>query len=770
MPTLEADGGWQFGGSANEFAILAPGTGTGYEAQGWQFGGTAVIEVDPPVAPPPAAHGLIQTAWLTIPAGPTVDSNGQVDTAGWRASATEHHGTWGRYRIVVAGHDVTFFRGAETIVLSESDTEPFGDDLFTVVFPRIGPHEQLGVGALAWLPGEDDSRHIPIRVEKVNGAGVRSVRWEGDCDVISDKVDKAGAGGLQVQFLGLVKTLDERITKPRFTSDPVDVGVLIRDLIAYEVKYGWNGHGPAAVATGTQTAERGGYGDALATVTIQNLLAEDGEHSLTNLRPRGMRLIVKDRTTVHFSLWCGQTGVTHSLVRDLKHAVTAIYGEGMDHGTGFWRNTQFPNAPISPPPYPLTSGVFFNPGDSHTGFAPFSDELRSRGYPMRSGDTYLASDESTVRDFQDDAGISVDGIVGGQTWNAAFATGLDARALYAYIRPLAVDTHAEPFLYNGRGGIIGRNPAYTGRTRRERKEEFGTLPKASAKASAKAELTVVHLSDYVGTVTAENIDPPEMCALDTRAGMNMLFHDHHGHDRLLHVAKVDRNPGMAVGQPRSVTWTTSERGDDYVTIAARLTLKQDTVDLSGRTRAPRRGARISPDYAPWDTEAGAGFLPPTAQTAGLWNVIPILGGERGTIVHVRLVADTPCLISAAVFNSDVTARQLRSFPGLADPSSGAAGGLDPWQVNADALTRKLTYADQPWMAWATGGPGAMQGYWPNPPAEDATVTGVLDDGSQWPFHSARGVALFLCVWTSENCRISGDPALGHRALFAGPDA
>jgi hypothetical protein len=102
-----------------------------------------------------------------------------------------------------------------------------------------------------------------------------------------------------------------------------------------------------------------------------------------------------------------------------------------------------------------------------------------------------------------------------------------------------------------------------------------------------------------------------------------------------------------------------------VTIAARMLRQRDVVDQSGRTKAPRRGAKISPDFAPWDSESGAGFLKPMAQTAGLWNVYPIPAGERGTISHVRLVASVDCLIAAAVFNDWVTARQLRNFPGLA---------------------------------------------------------------------------------------------------------
>src|SRR4051794_8960496 len=109
MPVLDATGPITFDGAAHEHAVLSPGTGEGYEDQQIQFGGSASIIIDAPVATPPGPHHLIGTKWLTIAAGPTLDANGQPDPTAWRASAVEHSGVWGRYRIVVAGKDVSFF-------------------------------------------------------------------------------------------------------------------------------------------------------------------------------------------------------------------------------------------------------------------------------------------------------------------------------------------------------------------------------------------------------------------------------------------------------------------------------------------------------------------------------------------------------------------------------------------------------------------------------------------------------------------------------------
>lgn len=748
---------------------LQSNAGPGYEYQGLSFGGSATVDVGDIAETPPSKHHDIAKKWLEITAGPTLDANGQPKAETW--TFTEHDGVWGHYRIRISGKPVTYFRGAQTLVLEESDTEPFGDESLVLQFPMIGPFERLGQDDLWWLPGTDDDQHLPVKVQRVRLDGTRIDRWEGDIAVDEDTYD-GRSGQLIVRCEGLAYTLDQRITKPRMKSSQIDCGKFIHDLIAYEVKYGWNGHGLPQVHTGVPTAERGGYGDPLATVTIQNVLATlqhggTDRYTIVNRRPRGLQLVVTDPDTIDFTLWCGQRGVTHTLTRDLTTAVRAIFGEGMDHGTRFWRNTQYPNVEENPPDYPLATGVTFSPGDGHTGFKPFSDELRTRGYQLDSRDTYLSSDEDEIRDFQDDTGVTVNGIVGGQSWNAAFQTGVDARSLYAYIRPLAVVSEAEPFRYNNRGGIIGKNHAYTGRTRREKKEDFGTLPRRLAKRSAKHELGVESQALYAGDVILTNIDPPEMSALDIRSGMNFTFKNHRGHDRKYRVARAHRQPGMAVGSPRVVTLTCGERGEDYVTLAARLENRQNVVDLSGRTRAPGRQASTTPDFAPFDEESGAGRLKPKAQDAGAWNVYDIPAGERGTITHVRLVASVPCLIAAGVFNWKVTAAQLVSMTGLDDPSAGGAGGEDPWQVHAKRLTRRPVYADQPWLAWATGGPGSMQGYWPNDPAADATVTGVLDDSQEWPFHSRNGVFLHLAVWTSDDCDISGDPDYGYRALWPG---
>lgn len=73
-----------------------------------------------------------------------------------------------------------------------------------------------------------------------------------------------------------------------------------------------------------------------------------------------------------------------------------------------------------PPPYPLPAGTYFNPGDGSPGFGPFAGALSGAGYRMTSKGTYAAADEAEVRRFQADARIHVDGVVGVQTWDAAF--------------------------------------------------------------------------------------------------------------------------------------------------------------------------------------------------------------------------------------------------------------------------------------------------------------------------------------------------------------
>jgi hypothetical protein len=750
--------------------------GEGWESTARTREGSATCSLEPVVEPEPEHHQRIRMQWIDTdgPSFPGPNERFPISDA-W-LDVEYHNEVWGRYRVLVSHVDVTYFRGAQTIIGNLSDTDPGGDDTLTLMFPTIGPYEIIGLDDLDWLTADHHDRHIPVRIEHIAPDGTRTTHFEGDGIAPEDGYD-GNTSSFTLHCVGTAKTLDDRITKPRFDIDPIDIGVAVHRMVQAEVRYDWPGHAPGAIETGVPSDGTGAYGDPLWSGTIVNLIAaaqpdEDTNYTLMPKRPRGLQWLVRDPVTVDFSLWVGQPGVTHSLTQDYSRRFDAVYGEGATNGIRNWRSTQYPDAVAAGdyPPYPIDPAITFSVGDSDADLSLFFDELGSRNYRIESKDTYLASDLSQVEQFQDDAGITIDGEIGPQTWNAAFTPGLDHHVLDAWVRPLAIRQQASKFLYNDRGGVIGLNPFYSGRMRREVLRQYGTLSRWQGHLSAHREILATAGSQYYGTIVATNMDPPEMCALDTRAGMNMTFRHHRGKDRLLHVARVDRVPGMDGGN-RTVTWTVSESQEDYVTLAERIDRRRAATDIAGRTRPRRNTSHHTPDFAPFDWEAGGGVLLPIAVFGGLWSIVPIPAGQRGSIVHTRLVADRPVKISAAVFNWRTVPRQLNALPGLANPNVGTGGtnAPDPWQANAKALSDNPVYADQPWLAWASGALDSMQGYWDHEPGADSVLTGVLDDSFTYPYHSRRSPWLFMAIWCSESCVIGGDPDYGHRVLWNAPD-
>jgi putative peptidoglycan binding protein len=93
-----------------------------------------------------------------------------------------------------------------------------------------------------------------------------------------------------------------------------------------------------------------------------------------------------------------------------------------------------PKPPAKPgtkaPAFPLPAGHWFGPESSdsknHSGYsakdrpniAKIIDRLRSRGWSVAKGDRYTTAVASTIRKFQAEKGLSIDGLTGAKTWKA----------------------------------------------------------------------------------------------------------------------------------------------------------------------------------------------------------------------------------------------------------------------------------------------------------------------------------------------------------------
>ena len=656
---------------------------------------------------------------------------------------------WGRERLLIDDTDVTYLRGVPAIIESWRHQDPFGYASLTVHFPQMTPFEGLGSGPLAFA-----RKGANVDLQLVSAAGVVRQRpiFEGFVSRVAPYAGETSLG-VTIECLGFLYQADYQQNTPEVWSRlgmPSDVAQRIAYLFNHTVGRRFTQipnttTGIASRKTGAASQSRLAFiGEELATARTTS-----GQHLTcldTGQPGRRARLAWRDMTTHHYTVSLGAQGVTVDVADDLTEDVNVILGSGTAPGGGAWSNMKYPHYhPDATPDYPLGTGVTFHPGDSHTGFAPWATRAREQGYAMRSGDTYLAVDEDDVRDFQTRAGITVDGIVGPQTWNALFQPGSNIGDLNGAFRmPLAYRPEVEPYLYNAQGGIIGANPAYDPDVLRvEKWEEFGDgVTKAEGIASAKKELAAIGDHGLVGTITLRT-DPEQCHRFDMRAGRNIFVRYYKGTaGQLFHIvgAEVQR-------QDHATVLTVTEKPIDYMTAVAIMKRIQDAKDDPARRiiRKAAQSSRITEDRGiVFDAESGAGIVPEHSLFGGLWTVIPIPFGSWGQIARMDIrTKDDPSEFYIGLFDRDITENRLATLVG--NPGSGAK----PWDTQYDALRAAGLL-----MAW--GGKDTPLGYFPLSKGDDgASLTGRFEDDLSFDFASTRPPWLWLAEYSPDSCRISG---------------
>jgi peptidoglycan hydrolase-like protein with peptidoglycan-binding domain len=720
-----------------------------------------ILDVIPVEDPPPATDPYIQQVSVTMPVPTLV--NGRP--SGW--TGTIARSDWGRLQLIVGGVDLSRPRGKPFLPLTDNHTDPFGDADASFAFPGLSEFDDPDTWGLTAL--------APVTLRRKDPGGVFHTLYEGD---LASLEPDAGMG-LVVHCVGAGYRLDLLKEPPPLLIRSRDCGDLIALTINDKIRrYLVNLNYTRHVHTGVSSVANGTFQDVL-TGSVQDYLAElqtqGSETTVMLSRPRTLVIQTRDTTTVHATVSYGGPGVDMAAPKDFTTAITGVYGTG-SNGHCQWMGARFPNLhQESTPSFPLAVGAVFNPGSATTGFAPFAAYLRSGQYgTIESDDTYLASDEDSVKQFQDRAGITVDGIVGAQTWEAAFQPGANQGSLYgAYVDTIYERPETRRRLYNAQGADVGPNPALNPSVPRiEEYVPFGdNVSKKLGRTSAKQIIARSHPADRLGDLTL-TADPPGMSRWDLQAGMNIQVDNFAGTSVLVHISQRTRD-----WQAGAVHLTVDAKSRDLLTAAAIYQRSRDVSDLTRRQKFGRVRSRVFNDYGTWLCEDGAGEIPVMNQQAGFWNVQRIAAAPKGRIERISLamgsgltqhvlneaIAHTIASIPGAargamlIFDSPVTANNITALTGMGTPVTALSDGTNPVDHNQDPLNALG-------LIYAAGGPGAQIGFYPNNDPGDGSstnLTGMFEDGGSIDFGPTGHTWLWVAIWTSTSCKVGG-------RIFPGP--
>jgi hypothetical protein len=483
------------------------------------------------------------------------------------------------------------------------------------------------------------------------------------------------------------------------------------------------------VVTGITSNYRGGW-EPLMTGYIAELLAlastEDGDQWTLMKDPGRIPVLrLKDKTTVHWTVHCGQPGVEHDLTRDFATGHNVYYGEGITEDNCRWRNAIYPQ--MNPDDAPVWDGTVYTPGNVYDDtFGIFKTKIISKGFHVAEDNTYHASEESEIRRLQTSYGGLVTGLIAAQTWAGTFDPGANGGNLTAgVIYPIAFSPEVLLSLYSGNGISRVDNPNYDPAViRHERYINFGTgvsLPDATR--SAQDLHGRFYPADWLGTITLK-IDPEEGHRFTIKAGQNILLKGHMDTDRMFHIARCEIDP-----EAGTATLTVDEAGRDALTLVEIQQRNKENSKPSWRQEKKYRNSRETEDRtAVWDCENGSGIIPRHGTYRELWNVLTIPCAAGGTIVRTDFQTDIPARFCIGIFDRPITHSTLASLGSPLDE--------DYWNQ----------FTDDYGLIIAWGGDQQAGGYWPGSEFDDDPLTGRLVDDSSWYFESTRPPWLWVAIW------------------------
>ena len=597
--------------------------------------------------------------------------------------------------------------------------------------------------------------------------------------------------------------------------------------------------GTGTLATGDSASEGTGFPIAadgsFTTVLeyVQDVLGQcvklDGTTQWTlacdnSTTPPTPSLTLKDVATVDWTVDAGAPGVdTSGLSDDVTLNTNVLYGSGttpqgvttpfnldlfgiatgFDPGGQTIKNSAYPglewtggsgSTPLQAFPVP-------SPGDTISVGGPYSTDaattptggislLQGRiGTPVTG--TYNSTDFAAVEAIQTADGLTVDGIVGAQTWVAIWASA--AGGGQAVVLPLwelgqtfsvfpssgsgIYQSPVDPYLRNAQGATVNAAGEFTSSQENLttsspagnynpdilRVESYIGMGAGITLLEAKNRAQAIVNRDFAGSWAGTIIlttDPHEGSRFEMRAGDNIAVNYFHGTSLLFHISQVevafDTAPSVSTGIPSpsptlSVTLTVDTAARDATTGKAYVSHTPGSVgDPVRRPDVLKRKSRLTNDTVlQVDAAAGAGVVPIHPIRAGLWTVLQIPFAQVGQISAVTYQSSSSASpFYLAVFNQKVTPADMISILGSAgDPTQSQI-----WQTTAVSLHSAGLV-----VAWGGDAGTGLQpcGYWPLTLGQGGSLTGKFRDDGNWNYHSTNPPWLWVAEYSPDSCNIAG---------------
>jgi hypothetical protein len=733
--------------SAVAVGIGPLGTDTTNGAHFRHRGGWAVAEWEPAPTPlplPATAHSVMVASAF----GPVTMQGAQPTFTTSQAYATRL-----RQRILIGGVDMTVHRGVLAPDVDFQLADPLLYGPATVTLPSIsavfeqGAHPNLGKGKRVKVQLVDDNNVVQHTLYKgfVLGPGV------GGRNLTLD------VGG---EAQGRASQMDKQ---PPIFRDVLDLSRIawraIADLgLRYLPRLGEPG-------IGIRSLNFGGTGmlEHIEEI-ISRATKKDGTQRTIMPDADGVyRLVDKDTTTVHYTLFVDDAHVVPDLRSDMSEEPNRIYATTVTPAGMRVRFGAYPGLIQGPAPeYPMADDSYFGVGTT--------DEDTDTGDGIsvlinRLGAVGLLDIRDTPGGFDDDVADAVNKLgrkagatapVGTMTpglWSALWdldVTGYDRK--WSSIQPAAELDEVRRFDRSSSGAVIGLNDEFdTDAIKVDRSVDMGSG--FTRKQAADFSETLLSDGDeWFGTVTvntwavlAGQVDVgATITAADlvdarlVKPGDNLWLPNFAG-GILVHVSGVD------VSGDR-VSYTVDTRARPAREVWERIQVRRETRrDPSRRWLGNRQSTRIKDAVQGFD-EVGGVIDRDIPLDAG-HNVLEVVAGDYGTIRAIRTLVQTvtrdggeisidPHEHAVYVFGKEPSAERLNALIG------------NPLTTSGERAIRRSAkaYLDSRRLLYSAGTQDEPCGYGRDLKSDGATLTGEHIDDSGFSYVADNGCTLFLVVY------------------------